>query len=49
MSAPQLVERRQTMLNMSMSSSSGGISRIVSSHPTAISASKLVQSSMRTS
>ena len=44
-----LVERRQTMLNMSISSSRGGISRMLSSHGTSIPASTLVQSSMRTS
>ena len=44
-----LVERRQTMLNMSISSSRGGINRMLSSHGTSIPATTLVQSSMRTS
>lgn len=43
------LQRRQTMLNMSMSSSRGGISRMMSSQGASSPASTLVQSSMRTS
>ena len=48
-SALELLQRRRMRLNMSASSSSGGITRIVSSQGAGCAALSLVQSSIRSS